>query len=1852
MENYDRTMELVETAQNSAGKSDEQFAKYTDTLEYKVNSLKTAWESLRQSFLKSDFLKKAVDLVTNLANKLSDLKAVDFTALATIGLTIGKSGAKGIIDSYRNAFVNVSKEWKNKTGRNVNNANTFEGKVDQAGTGFKSTIQQAATLWYNSVKASASGNPTPDVPDTPNEPNNGGDSRNVSGSRFGNAMKAGLANSIAPAITTLFTSILTGQDLTTTLTSTIISVGISIIPEIIAAFAPEIIGALTGPVGIAVAAIAVVGVALYKMRENEIKQIKETEKAELERLQKVKDTNNELASEQSEAVKDTKSNVSSAKKLQEDIDTYNKYYGNAFLTDENQEKLDNAIDDLNENYPSVVSSYDENTKAIVINTNAIEALKNQYEKEREENINKIVGSGLASANNWNLAQDTTDRVVANLSNLSEALNQRRYGGFIDDTSMGGKSNLAELYSGYSGFWKNNEKAFVKQVVTEGESLIEEQQTQILSKMKEIFNDDSIDSFQDLYEVVGTGTEQIQKMSDAISELNFENFDKQIQDAYKDTISSLFQNLQTEDFQITAQTANVIAEGFDTSKFGKIDFDIDKKFKENENDLKGWDYAEQIFKDKDLEEIYGFSLDSLQNPDKWGYQRQDWSELPEEIRNVLNYVGADEEWYKKIKSGDNTAFATIADVLTAYADQWQELQDTNEKIKKLSKNEQYQNLTKEYEDLQSKADQLTLDEYTKTLNNIIERMKKVEGTEETIKGYEKFEKDNENSPTKQNEKLNRALQSVFPNDKDYENWSKGAKESLVNTLQSMNLTPPEQEKVAQTIQASLSKFTGEQQSKVAEVLSQIDFTQGFSALLANKSAFVDKLKEVGLSANDAANLYSEYIQNGTNAIIHSLSNINALKTAFDQYAESIQANITSNKDLTEAMEKWASDSMDTDSMIALMQGAFDSISFDKNGELQLDTKDIPKKMAQDALKNLENQISQIAQMPAYAAAFDKKGAAMYNPILTKFKDSGLTSADYIGKNQDMIESLGLDPAVLKDFLDSGAKDADEYREHLQDVIDNSEKYVTAEAALTKQGLQDMFGDAKEAQKDYDKAVDNLAKAKRSLNKAIRDEKKSHTDLAKALRDEKKAQEDLDAAYNGSKFYDSNLDDLYNYEQQLESLNKLLEKNAELIENSTVVGESAQAWNDYASAIHDTIATTEARNQLNQKLADEGTKFLQEKYSQYFTIDDFGKLAPDISFLEDAKMPDAEKDFIGEQIQKVNEYVDAVADGEKEIYDTRKEYQDKLRDLYKNYVSLEDNVADVLKKQAEEEVNTQKDKYSQLKEADDDYLDALQDAIDKQRKLHDMENDYEDLAQKQKKLSLMQRDTSGANRKEALSLEEEIKDDQQNLLDDAVDNVIDNMKSLQETQQELRDTEIELKEAIIDDTNWSKQANEILKTFTTSEDYIGWMAANDPDFQDMSVDKQAVQMADWEDQSKVLVSYLASQTQEIQNATQTTANEVLNIITTTSEGATGAIERDSAKVYKEISDAQLDAQQALSDAQDAVANAKDGIEDAKQAVRDAQREVSDAKDEVTKTKEALDLANFSLEDLDPKFNNLVDSAKNLLSSLTDENLNNFAELGTLIKDFFGTASDRQKIKANQTQIETRQAADAEKTKYAINSNENKKHTTAAQLSENLTEEKVGKQAILEFSSDGTLRPIDEDTAKRMQQQGADQGINAYSKTSDFLLKDGDGNYYITSNKRTAEIWATQGLERYRYVNTMGKSWKIARHQQWMKYATGGLVDYTGPAWVDGTKTKPEAFLSATDTENIRQMMDIMNILLSNFSTPSISTYESSSNVVSPNIEVTVNVDSISSDYDVDQATERVKQNILDAYNKTGNSVILRK
>ena len=44
----------------------------------------------------------------------------------------------------------------------------------------------------------------------------------------------------------------------------------------------------------------------------------------------------------------------------------------------------------------------------------------------------------------------------------------------------------------------------------------------------------------------------------------------------------------------------------------------------------------------------------------------------------------------------------------------------------------------------------------------------------------------------------------------------------------------------------------------------------------------------------------------------------------------------------------------------------------------------------------------------------------------------------------------------------------------------------------------------------------------------------------------------------------------------------------------------------------------------------------------------------------------------------------------------------------------------------------------------------------------------------------------------------------------------------------------------------------------------------------------------------------------------------------------------------------------------------------------------------------------------------------------------------------------------------------------------------------------------------------------------------------------------------------------------------------YKEGGIVDHTGLAWVDGTKTKPEAFLDAEDTKNVSNLTSMLSKL----------------------------------------------------------------
>ena len=103
----------------------------------------------------------------------------------------------------------------------------------------------------------------------------------------------------------------------------------------------------------------------------------------------------------------------------------------------------------------------------------------------------------------------------------------------------------------------------------------------------------------------------------------------------------------------------------------------------------------------------------------------------------------------------------------------------------------------------------------------------------------------------------------------------------------------------------------------------------------------------------------------------------------------------------------------------------------------------------------------------------------------------------------------------------------------------------------------------------------------------------------------------------------------------------------------------------------------------------------------------------------------------------------------------------------------------------------------------------------------------------------------------------------------------------------------------------------------------------------------------------------------------------------------------------------------------------------------------------------------------------------------------------------------------------------------------------------------------------------------------------------------------------------------------------------YKKGGLADFTGPAWLDGTKSKPELVLNAQDTQNFIQLKDILSEVMN-------GTLDSSSDKGGDNYyDITIQVDELSNDYDVDQLAARVKKIINDdgRYRNVNNIQLMR-
>ena len=174
-------------------------------------------------------------------------------------------------------------------------------------------------------------------------------------------------------------------------------------------------------------------------------------------------------------------------------------------------------------------------------------------------------------------------------------------------------------------------------------------------------------------------------------------------------------------------------------------------------------------------------------------------------------------------------------------------------------------------------------------------------------------------------------------------------------------------------------------------------------------------------------------------------------------------------------------------------------------------------------------------------------------------------------------------------------------------------------------------------------------------------------------------------------------------------------------------------------------------------------------------------------------------------------------------------------------------------------------------------------------------------------------------------------------------------------------------------------------------------------------------------------------------------------------------------------------------------------------------------------------------------------------------------------------------------------------------------------------------------GYLQKVDNKSYKRLSK--SDKGYLVKG------LNDLIADKKINAKKKDSLSTKVKAAEKKAGVKKPNGTWdaKGAKKikKKFPKYATGGIADFTGPAWLDGTPSKPELILNAQDSKNFILLKDALSSISSGTVAPSGDNY----------YDISINVDKLSSDYDVDQVANKIKRMIVNDSKYRGVSSVRR-
>lgn len=1897
MSDYDRTMELIDAAYNSAGKSQQQFAKNMETIEFKTKRVKNSWETLRQSFVNSDFFKGAADSANNLLQSLNELSGWDYAALAATFLIFGKTVVTNIVkgmsstittvnSSIGNTFEKISQKIIPESLKlKIGISSDSEQRIEELKQEINNLKEQKINIQANTTEAEAKVERLKARLEELNSENRAAELQSSI-----NRRKQSMSNRISTVRQNLGTEwAKNAKD-------------------------EQIVNLLKS------SSSSENWLSVEHEKYQQDYQLMEQEQAQLQNIlderRNIDEQLNELLGNITENIEQTDNIDTEIDQYEADLSildnadeeslikarsaVYGQTFSTAFTTAATTAFLNNnpfsafattGLTSLGAMIPQVVDIFTNMgiqgglgfiksiapmtlaiTATISLITAGVVAIRNKLKEIEDNKIENRVAAAKKRLDELEDAANTATteakeskdsaKSVSDLKEEYEALNskqvktteeQGRYNELVSqireqfpeivtyyDETTGQLQVQAELWQtmvdkqkelaeeGTKKSYLNNLVAANAEFQSKQLQLELDSQTTLalnatkdyIDENKEIWKNYKGSDFlsSTLYDIADQGNFDWQDIFNANSiDINFETITDDDAQALLDLLTGV-ENPNSEKFK-----------GID-SYFDGLSEVIDNQSERAYKQLKDKQvaYLSEALQGLNNETEAVANFVSNQYQDKFTISKEyspnslkDWGSLDSDEQAAWLATGGTEESFNaEIKDNWNNLADKLKTVVSSYKQLQSALVMTSQLTDKQKQSiSEFAQKVPELTAAQLQAYQITginAEEFDKYKQQYIDALNSAlsDASSFTTYGKDVFS-------TWTTDQINQfALSMADISNRLGEDTARDFADAALKFKDQYNLTAKEFSALMSTdfVNTDLTNIEEAKES----VINVLEESMTSDEAKAAVKAFYNMAEDMGpldlkVDTEGALKTIEDQVKGKLDDIVKSFS-----KTVQPAIENQLTNGFINFSDYSSLADELKTMKLDINDYVKATSNGYvlDTEALrDAYVNLAL-TQDQLVEAAKDQLRQaISEEQQKLTTLQLYQAQLNATSSqiSLNNVIISQLQTMNLLQGKYVPASG----IVNFNPAELSAEKKSVSDAISGSKKQIEDLnkLLNDESYLKNIGLMGESAAAEILSGYGDAQK---KATEAQKKTADNANK-VADAQKKVADAEKKVAD---AQKDLQEALYGTEWYEPAIDHLYNYTTLIERLGKQADETKEKIENLKSEDNVDDLVKKYQDLIHQEAVATKAENAVIEQSVQNFLKVLDENYAGYYSmIND--RVMIDIKALADAPMNDDLKSYAMETAQQINELLDQIDDNNDKLKDRLDEAEQIRKDARDKVIDLQDKVVEVLKEKYQEEIDATKDKYSALEEADNDYLDALEEAIEKQRKLRDRENSYEDLAQKERKLALLKRDTSGTNQKDVLSLEDEVQQDREKLLDDEVDSLIDSMKEMYETQKEARDAEIEYLEDVLDAADLYKEAAEIISNWASQEDMTSWFFENNPEVESMTVEKLEQYRDELEELYNAREVYMTTSTVDFTNALQTTQGEVEATISAISETLTDEADRSLGEVQEKVADAQEKAREALQDALDALA--------------DAQSSVADA---------MADTANTSM--------NYMKQVSDYYSSLLASMMANQASQTVIAMGAQGlTTAENEELKALQNK-KTKTADD----KKRIQELQNKGKThSVSQTAANPITGITGQSLTSAVSGIKIKAQREQDWKNTISQHKSSKDSNG--KQRNYVFSTGTDSYYF-STQREMQDWYNKwknsgkisGLTKDSKGNFAAKAKKrTGKHGfsnlSGFKYADGGLVNYTGPAWVDGTQNKPEAFLNAEDTKRIGQAAELLANL------PIFNNTSNANNAVSAtygdtNVSVNITVESIANDYDVDRMMKRVEEKITSAAKPIGTSVILKK